>query len=63
MNLSTFLVLCVLLLIVYGSIRVMINDKKKGKSSCGGNCGACGSQSLCHHSKTLYEEYKKCEIK
>lgn len=59
MNLSTFLVLCVLILIISLCVRTIIKDKKSGKSSCGGNCGGCGSASLCHHSKSLYDVYKK----
>ena len=42
MNLSTLLVLCVLILIISFSVRTIIKDKKSGKSSCGGDCGACG---------------------
>ena len=63
MNLSTLLVLCVLILIISFSVRTIIKDKKSGKSSCGGDCGACGSHSLCHDSKSLFEEYRKQEEK
>ena len=59
MNLSTVVVLCVLILIISFSVRTIIKDKKSGKSSCGGDCGACGSHSLCHDSKSLFEEYRK----
>ena len=61
MNLSTLLVLCVLILIISFSVRTIIKDKKSGKSS-GGDCGACGSHSLCHDSKSLFEEYRKQEL-
>ena len=44
MNLSTFIILIVLIGIVTLSIRSMIKDKKSGKSSCGGNCGAAGRE-------------------
>ena len=58
MNLSTFIVLCILILIVIQCIRIIRKDKKSGKS-CGGDCVGCGSQSLCHHSQSIFEEYKK----
>lgn len=57
MNLSTLIVFVILLAVSFLAVRSIKNDKKKGKSSCGGSCGACGSQSLCH--KPLFEEYKK----
>lgn len=62
MNLSTFLVLCVLILMVLLCVRTIIKDRKSGKSSCGGDCGACGSHSLCHNSQSVFEEYKKHEL-
>lgn len=57
MNLPTLLVLIVIVIAVLLAIRSIRIDKKRGKSSCGGNCGACGGQSLCHSS--LFDEYKK----
>lgn len=62
MNLSTALVLLVVIFIVVLAIRSIIHDKKSGKSSCGGDCGCCGSSSLCHHSHTLFDEYKEKEL-
>lgn len=38
---GTFVVGVGLLIIVGAIIKVMINDKKSGKSSCGGDCGHC----------------------
>lgn len=61
MNLSTAIVLCVLLIVVALAIKSIRDDKKNGKSSCGGDCGGCGN-SLCHHSTTLFDEYKKGEL-
>ena len=65
MNLSTFIILIVLIGIVTLSIRSMIKDKKIGKSSCGGNCGACGACShgisLCDNSKLLLVKDPKKE--
>ena len=42
MNLGTFFVALVLVVIVGLVIRSLYKDKKAGKHSCGGNCGACG---------------------
>lgn len=48
-NAGTILIGLVLILIVGLVIRGMIRDKKAGKSSCGGNCGACGGcAAACH---------------
>ena len=46
MNLSTLIVLFIVIGIVSLSLRTMINDKKNGKSSCGGDCGGCGNPLL-----------------
>lgn len=62
MNFSTITVLCILIMIICLVIRSMMRDKELGKSSCGGNCGACGSQSLCHNSQNLVDLYKKQEL-
>lgn len=44
-NVGTILTGLVLILVVGLVVRSMIRDKRSGKSSCGGNCGACGA---CH---------------
>lgn len=49
-NLSTILISIVLLAIVISIIRYLINQKKQGKSTCGGacsGCSACGGK--CHN--------------
>lgn len=47
-NLSTILVVCVLLLVVALAIRSMIRDKKKG--GCAGGCAGCtGCTSAAQH--------------
>ncbi len=46
-NLGTIIISALLILMVVCIIRVMIRDKKAGKHSCGGKCGACGG---CSHS-------------
>ncbi len=61
MNLSTALVLCIVIFIVVLAIKSIIHDKKSGKSSCGGDCGICGNP-LCHSSQALFEEYKRKEL-
>lgn len=38
---GTVVVGAVLLLVVAGIVRVMVKDKKRGKASCGGDCGHC----------------------
>jgi hypothetical protein len=45
-NIGTIAVGLVLLAVVGAIIRSMINDKKKGKSSCG--CGCEGCSHKCH---------------
>lgn len=59
MNLATFIVLVILIVIVGLVIRSMIVSKKNGKSLCGGRCGSCTTQSICHDSKKMVKEYKK----
>ena len=41
-NLVNIALILVIALVVVLLIRVMIRDKKAGKSSCGGNCASCG---------------------
>ncbi len=47
-NLGTILCGGILLIILILIIRSMINDKKKGKSSCGCNCAHCAMAGRCH---------------
>ena len=61
MNLSTLIVLLIVIGIAGLAMRTIINDKKSGKSSCGGDCGGCGNP-LCHSSKTIIEDYKRGEL-
>ena len=49
-NLGTIVVSLILVLAVVLIIRTMINDKKQGKSSCGGNCANCR---MCASGKAL----------
>ncbi len=47
-NIATIGVSLLLILLVAMIIRKMIKDKRKGKSSCGGNCGCCPMSNACH---------------
>lgn len=47
-NIATILISLALVVIVIGIIVVMRRDKKKGKSTCGGNCGHCPMGGSCH---------------
>lgn len=49
--LGSWIVALVLLLIVALIVRKLWNDKKRGKSSCGNQCGCCPNASLCHTKK------------
>ncbi len=47
-NIGTIVVLLVLAAVVSLVIYKLCSDKKKGKSSCGCNCGCCPNSQLCH---------------
>lgn len=48
-NIGTILISLVLIGIVTAVIIIMRRDKKKGKSTCGGNCAHCPMGTTCHH--------------
>ncbi|MBO4342554.1 MAG: FeoB-associated Cys-rich membrane protein [Clostridia bacterium] len=50
-NIGTILVVTVLALIVAAIIIKLRKDKKKGVSSCGGNCAHCAMGGTCHQPK------------
>ena len=50
-NWGNILVLSILALIITLIIISMIRDKKKGRHSCGGNCGSCPGCSTCQMKK------------
>lgn len=50
-NLSTILVLAVLIGTVGLIVSHMVRSKKKGRSPCGCNCGGCDLCDICHRSK------------
>ena len=47
-NLPTILVALVVLAVCTLIVVKMIQDKKKGKSSCGCGCSGCAMKELCH---------------
>ncbi len=51
-NIGTILVCLVLAFLVFGIVRSLIKDKKKGKSSCGNNCAHCAMAGKCHQIHT-----------
>lgn len=50
-NIGTILIVLVLALVVIGIIVKLRKDKKKGVSSCGGNCAHCAMHGACHQQK------------
>ena len=50
MNLSTFIILVILAVIIGAVVRIMIRDTKAGKGcgGCAGGCGHCAGSSMCH---------------
>lgn len=50
-NASTIVVGLILLVIVIGIVRHIINDKRRGKSSCGCGCSNCAMRGSCHGKK------------
>ncbi len=47
-NIATIIVSLILIAIVALIVVKLVSDKKKGKSSCGGNCSLCAGCSSCH---------------
>ena len=48
-HMGTILICAILAVMVACIIALMVRDKKKGKSSCGGNCGHCPMGGSCHN--------------
>ena len=46
--LATIIISLILLIIVALAVASIVQDKKRGKSSCGGNCGHCPMGQACH---------------
>ena len=51
LNAGTLLISLLLIGLVALIILQLRRDKKKGKSSCGANCGCCPMSGSCHKSK------------
>ena len=51
-NIGTIIVCAILITVFALLIRSLIRDKKKGKSLCGGNCGACAMGCHCHSTES-----------
>ncbi len=47
-NIGTIAVLLVLIVIVSLIVRVIVRDKKAGRSSCGAGCANCPMHGKCH---------------
>jgi hypothetical protein len=46
-NAGTIIISAALLVILCFAVISIMKDKKKGKCSCGGNCGSCGMNCAC----------------
>ncbi|MBR3840028.1 MAG: FeoB-associated Cys-rich membrane protein [Erysipelotrichales bacterium] len=55
-NISTIIILFILIIILSLAIKKLIDDRNHG---CGGNCSNCGSSSVCHSVKELRDDYEK----
>lgn len=58
-NSGTLITLLILVAVVIFIIKVMIRDKKQGKSSCGGNCAHCKMCTACKNVKNGDIQCKK----
>ena len=47
-NIATIVICAILVVMVVAIVAGLIRDKKKGRSSCGGNCGHCPMGGQCH---------------
>ena len=50
-NIGTIIITFILILMVVGIIISMIKDKKRGISSCGGNCAHCKMCTACRQAQ------------
>ncbi|MBQ6265636.1 MAG: FeoB-associated Cys-rich membrane protein [Clostridia bacterium] len=50
-NAGTVIIAAILVVIVAGIVFKLRKDKKKGVSSCGGNCAHCAMGCACHNGK------------
>lgn len=60
---GNIIVIMIIGFLCFFAMKSIINDRRKGKSSCGGSCTSCGSASLCHLDlKAQYYADKKQEL-
>lgn len=52
-NLATILIAAALAAVLTAIIAVLIRDKRKGRSSCGGNCAHCAMGGCSHRNKDV----------
>lgn len=50
-NLATVIISAALLVIMAAIIVSIVNDKRRGKSSCGCKCASCPMSGSCHNKK------------
>ncbi len=50
-NIGLIIVCAILIVLVTLAIISVVKDKKKGRSSCGCNCGSCPMSGSCHSKK------------
>ena len=50
------LIIAVIVLVVALCIRSLVNDRKAGRSSCGGNCASCSA--CCHSGQASMQKGK-----
>ncbi len=48
LNTADIVIILILAALVAWIIRSLIRDRKRGKCSCGGSCGACPMSDCCH---------------
>ena len=47
-HLGTLVMSLLLTCLIAGAVKIMINDKKKGRSGCGCGCSYCRASDICH---------------
>ncbi len=50
-NIGTIVAALAVIAVVCIAVAVIMNDRKKGKSSCGNNCAHCAMAGKCHKTK------------
>ena len=60
-NLASIMILLVIVGVVALIIVKIINDKRKGRSSCSCGCGGCAMKGTCHSAKQTAESEDKTE--